>query len=582
LAARTSSVSAPIGSSDCQSWPALRARPQHEQATRQLIDACAECGIGRLGWRAPERREVGALVEPRQRRDRRDRTSHRLGVGVQEDVGQRRQLGAPPVEAGGAQAGAVIGVARALAALARRRAPRGRVPVELAGDALEAVARVGDVVCGGQKGRPHLLARVAVGRGLPDARQPGRRVASGDAARPHAPQDHASDDDRQEEPHRDPGGRGPRGPVRRDAGGQLGEEGVHVGEALGPIDRQAAEERRLDPAGHAAAQRARTRLAGQDVAAQLEQRRPLEGAGAVQRLPEGHAEAELIGARIDRLPHHLLGRHVERRPQDGAHLRQADLLRVPRAGGGQSEVHDPGAAVARHHHVLRLEVAMDDAGAVRGGEAASRHQEHVEDLARGARLAGQPDGERLPLDELHGQEHPARRGTDVVDRHHVGVREAGHRLGLAREPSGFDVVGARVGAEDLDRDLAIELGVVRRVDLAHPAPPDQAQQAIAADRQLGGRRPRPAAGLRGWGGHGDQRRAGRAIDEVPLDGGQGGPAQRARDERDDGLLVETVHEARDYRREGPLGARTAPPRAFEPGRGAPAPRRAPGRGSLIG
>ena len=56
----------------------------------------------------------------------------------------------------------------------------------------------------------------------------------------------------------------------------------------------------------------------------------------------------------------------------------------------------------------------------------------------------------------------------------------------------LDVVGARVGPQDLDGDLAIQLRIVRGVDLAHPAAADQAQEAVASDRQLAGRRPRLA------------------------------------------------------------------------------------------
>ena len=65
------------------------------------------------------------------------------------------------------------------------------------------------------------------------------------------------------------------------------------------------------------------------------------------------------------------------------------------------------------------------------------------------------------------------------------MRELGDRLRLAQEAGGLDVVGVGVGAQDLDRDLSVELGIVRRVDLAHPAAADQMQQAVAADRRAG-------------------------------------------------------------------------------------------------
>ena len=192
-----------------------------------------------------------------------------------------------------------------------------------------------------------------------------------------APDDAAAD---QRRPAPSPSADADGGRARRRALGRRGElveQRVHVREAARPIDRQAPQERGLDAPGDAALERARARAARQHVAAQLEQRRPLERARAVQGLPQRHAEAELVGARIDRLPDHLLGRHVERRPQDRARLGEPDLLRGARAaGGGQAEVHHARAAVARDHHVLRLEVAVDDAGPVRGRKAAPRHQEH--------------------------------------------------------------------------------------------------------------------------------------------------------------------------------------------------------------
>ena len=69
-------------------------------------------------------------------------------------------------------------------------------------------------------------------------------------------------------------------------------------------------------------------------------------------------------------------------------------------------------------------------------------EQRLADLGRDARrlvrrqrpVAREASGERLALDQL---EHDARRlaiDVDVVDRHDPGMRQAGHRAGLGRQP----------------------------------------------------------------------------------------------------------------------------------------------------
>ena len=57
------------------------------------------------------------------------------------------------------------------------------------------------------------------------------------------------------------------------------------------------------------------------------------------------------------------------------------LLIVEPAGGlGQAEVHQLDAAFRRDHHVLRLDVAVDDAGTVREGERVGELHRDLEPL----------------------------------------------------------------------------------------------------------------------------------------------------------------------------------------------------------
>jgi hypothetical protein len=58
-----------------------------------------------------------------------------------------------------------------------------------------------------------------------------------------------------------------------------------------------------------------------------------------------------------------------------------------RLGAGEAEVEDADAAVVADHDVGGLEVAVDQAGRVGGGEALAGLAEHGEDLGEGPALA---------------------------------------------------------------------------------------------------------------------------------------------------------------------------------------------------
>lgn len=85
------------------------------------------------------------------------------------------------------------------------------------------------------------------------------------------------------------------------------------------------------------------------------------------------------------------------------------------------------------------------------------------DLAPGARSLAfaHPRPQGLPLDELHGQEHPALVGTNVVNGDDVGVVEPRERLCFALQ-AGIRLCPPSVATQQLDRHPTIELGVVGR------------------------------------------------------------------------------------------------------------------------
>ena len=100
---------------------------------------------------------------------------------------------------------------------------------------------------------------------------------------------------------------------------------------------------------------------------------------------------------------------------------------------------------------------------------------------------------RLPLQvlarhELEREEPHVPDLVDAVDSADVRVIQRRERLGLAFEaPQPLVVVGQLLG-EDLDGDLALEPGVLRAVDLPHPAGSEGAEDLVEREGLAGGER----------------------------------------------------------------------------------------------
>jgi hypothetical protein len=130
--------------------------------------------------------------------------------------------------------------------------------------------------------------------------------------------------------------------------------------------------------------------------------------------------------------------------------------------------------ILANHHVLGLDVAMDEAPFVRRGER-SRHVREQGDARRGRRRSI-PDraAQRVPRDDFHDDERCSLVLADVEDRDHVGVVERGRSPGLAEEPRiGIGVrLPALAARDDLEGHTPPQPGVVGAVDAAHPSLPE--------------------------------------------------------------------------------------------------------------
>jgi hypothetical protein len=147
---------------------------------------------------------------------------------------------------------------------------------------------------------------------------------------------------------------------------------------------------------------------------------------------------------IDRLAAHLLGGHVPHGAEDhsragvdalGEGARGAHGLGVQAGVGelGQAEVEQLHHPVAGQEDVLRLEVAVDDAPLVGGGEAVRDLGRQLDRLAHGQGAPLQTRPQRLALQKLGDEEGLALVGPDVVDDEDVGVGELAGRSGFLLE-----------------------------------------------------------------------------------------------------------------------------------------------------
>jgi len=162
-------------------------------------------------------------------------------------------------------------------------------------------------------------------------------------------------------------------------------------------------------------------------------------------------------------------------------------------GGGEAKVGDADAAATIEHDVGGLEVAMDDAVFVSGGEAGAELTGDVESFVGGdAADAAEEGGEVFAIDEFHGEEGMGSGGggglkgqsgggnfAQVEDAADIGVRnlageadfasEAGERVGIAGER----------GGKKFKSDGLAEFEIFGAVDFAHAALAEWRDNAVA-------------------------------------------------------------------------------------------------------
>ncbi len=215
--------------------------------------------------------------------------------------------------------------------------------------------------------------------------------------------------------------------------------------------------------------------------------RDVERTLAVDPFVQRDAEPELVRGGVDEPSVQLLGGHVGRSAHDRADLRDrrpsaadarcgSDVIAVD---AGKAEVSDLDLADGPEQDVVRLEVAVDEAGRVRGREAAGGAQEALQHDRPWPGLLPHPCAERAAVEQRHDQVDQTVDRADVEDRHHVGVAQASHGLGLPQDA--FLPDRSPGVADQLDGQRALELGIAGAMDHAHPAGADDRADLVAPD-----------------------------------------------------------------------------------------------------
>ena len=214
---------------------------------------------------------------------------------------------------------------------------------------------------------------------------------------------------------------------------------------------------------------------------------------AGEHLVEHAAKRPDVGARVGLLALHHLRRHVLKRAEDGALRRQRSR---PGGRGGDGE---GAAAVDRAGHDLRqteieqlhtrggdhdvagLQVAMQDALAVRGVEGAGDLHRPGQRLRDGHGSLGNSIGECFTLEMLHHEEAGAALLAHVEQGADVGVAQLRDGARLPLEPLAELRRRGDERRQYLDRHGAVEARVARLEHFAHAAGAEFGQDFVGSE-----------------------------------------------------------------------------------------------------
>ena len=207
-------------------------------------------------------------------------------------------------------------------------------------------------------------------------------------------------------------------------------------------------------------------------------------------LIERYAQRPHVGACIYVLTARLFGGHIGDRTDDGSGVRaHHDLSRVRRCRLGtggcelcESEIQHLHEPVRPEHHVLGLDVAVNDASGVCGGQRGGHLDSDVERLTHRQPGRAEPSSEGLALHVLHRDVVLVLVGlTERVDRADVGVIQRGRAPRFLLEPQQTGGIPGQIGGEELEGHLAAKAQLRGEPDLAHASRSDEGDDFVRAE-----------------------------------------------------------------------------------------------------
>ena len=149
---------------------------------------------------------------------------------------------------------------------------------------------------------------------------------------------------------------------------------------------------------------------------------------------------------------------VARGPQSRVEAVDGDSVAAASRGRSRAPSRRP---VVGDHHVGGLQVAMGDAALVRGADRVGQRDGDPQQVGRAAcPAAGCTSASVLPSTSSIVRNRTPSCLLDGVDRDDVGMVQRGDGARLALEAVAALGIGARARGQDLQRDLASELGVL--------------------------------------------------------------------------------------------------------------------------
>ena len=265
----------------------------------------------------------------------------------------------------------------------------------------------------------------------------------------------------------------------RDAPVDAAEIGFHLLRclvALGRVLGECAHDDHVEVARNVGALRRRRFGHGREVLHRdLDGRVAAERDDAGEQLVEHDADGVQVRRLVDRRALGLFRGEVLGGPDDRAGFRH-----LARARARDPEVGHLQASLGIDEHVVRLDVAMDDAVPVREPERGEDLAGVVDrELDRRGPAGDDQLLERATVEVLHRDVVGALGLASVVDRNDVRMREARRVLGLAAEALDELLVAGVALVQDLDRDATAEHLVFGEIDVRHAAHAELALDAVA-------------------------------------------------------------------------------------------------------